>query len=124
MTLIRYKNPIEISFYYWMKQYPESSGPLDMKRFYSFVKSICRYNSEKWKSTRYLKIKILEYEPNFKKNILNEFLNLHQSLIEFYKSAYLRGRDSIEKNVKKGFYIERKIKNNQVIETLRPMKEW
>lgn len=66
MPIQHNKNPIEISFRVWMNNYPESFHPLDMDRFYVFVKTVCRY-SRKRKDSEWLREKI-----NQTKNSLTE----------------------------------------------------
>ncbi|MEN9852133.1 MAG: hypothetical protein RI996_76 [Candidatus Parcubacteria bacterium] len=84
-----HKKPTEESFINWINGYPETYHPADRDRFYTFVKTVCRYNSSNWKNGDFLKKKILEIKSNFNKNKLENILEEYESLISFYDTKYL-----------------------------------
>ncbi|EKE22220.1 MAG: hypothetical protein ACD_7C00020G0028 [uncultured bacterium] len=57
MPIKHNEHPIEQAFTVWINNYPESFHPLDMDRFYVFVKTVCRY-SRKLKDDEWLRNKI------------------------------------------------------------------
>jgi Fe-S-cluster formation regulator IscX/YfhJ len=104
-----------------MSNYPDSGHWADKERFYSFVKTICRYNARKWKDTSYLKKRILERMPHFDPKYLDYLQDLFMQLIDFHKIPPLRsigiteGPSTAESNC----YIERQVKDGQIIERLK-----
>lgn len=121
--IYKIKNPVEYSFHIWMSNYPNSGHWADKERFYSFVKTICRYNAKKWKDTSYLKKRILERMPHFEPKYLDYLLDLFMQLIDFYKTAPLRSigiakRQSVTNS---NCYIERQVKDGQIIEKILPL---
>jgi hypothetical protein len=60
MGLQKIKTPVEYSFYQWMNSFPDSTHPCDKKRFYTFVRTVCRYNAKKWKDINSVRQKILD----------------------------------------------------------------
>lgn len=124
MALIKLKNQVELSFHNWLHQHPESMHPLDMKRFYVFVKCVCVYNAKKWKDSNFLKEKILELKPNFDPDLLERLLNLYENLIEFYRISALPRCWYIDDQVDAhdGYYIERGIKNGSIYQIEKPQR--
>lgn len=85
MSLWKIKNPVEYSFFQWMNNFPDSTHWADKARFYSFVKTVCRYNAVKWKSLDFLRNKILDKNPHFDSEYLEHLIRLYDELIKFYK---------------------------------------
>lgn len=83
------KTPTAYAFHVWITNYPESFHPNDMERFYTFVKTALRYKAKTWLDTSKLKIRILEYCPNFGNENLNYFLELTRTLVEFSMTPQL-----------------------------------
>jgi len=72
--LTKIKNPVEYSFVQW-KNSPHTTGHwADKARFYTFVKTVCRYNARKWKSVDYLKKMIIKYLPDVELDFLENTL--------------------------------------------------
>ncbi|OGL31000.1 hypothetical protein A3F37_04270 [Candidatus Saccharibacteria bacterium RIFCSPHIGHO2_12_FULL_41_12] len=86
MSVIRYKNPTEYSFLVWINNFPESFHPMDMSRFYTFAKSVSRYNSKNWLKFQYFETKVLEHTSNFEADNIELFHNKLCELFDFYKS--------------------------------------
>lgn len=123
IALIKYKNQTEYSFYRWVKAFPESFHANDMERFYKFIKTVCVFNAKKWKDTRYLKERILKEIPHFDPNDLEDILISYDHMLEFYKSPSMSRTWVIEKGkTKKGYYIERGIKNGKFYEIQKEIK--
>jgi len=106
-----------------MSNYPDSGHWADKERFYSFVKTICRYNARKWKDTSYLKKRILERMPHFDPKYLDYLLDLLIQLLDFYKTAPLRSIGMAERQgaANSNCYIERKVQDGKVIEKILPL---
>jgi hypothetical protein len=121
--IYKIKNPVEYSFHIWMSNYPDSGHWADKERFYSFVKTICRYNARKWKDTGYLKKRILERKHRFDTKYLDYLLDLFIQLLDFYKTAPLRsiGIAEGQSAAYSNYYIERKVKDGKVIEKILPL---
>lgn len=94
MAIVHNKNPIEKSFQHWIDNYPESFHPLDMKRFYIFVKCICRY-SRKDKNSVWLKKKIKKSGKNLSEKTINVYCQKFVELQKFYNAPCLQIYNSI-----------------------------
>lgn len=122
MSLFKIKQPVEYSFLQWINNYPDSGHWADMERFYSFVKTVCRYNATNWKKTDYLRKKILETDPNFKQSFLEYLLELYINLLDFYKAnAYSSKLQMSERKIKRGYYVEIHVKNGSICEIEKPI---
>ena len=73
-ALVRYKNQTEYSFQVWIRNFPESTHPLDRKRFLTFAKTVCAFNATRWKNISFLKARILKEKPNFDVERLQDIL--------------------------------------------------
>jgi len=89
MTLIRFKNQTEYAFIVWMDSFPESFHPLDMQRFYGFVKTVARYRSKKWRDYDHFKQQILARKPHFAEENIDYFYELMHTCLEFHKTPYI-----------------------------------
>ncbi len=90
MPIIRNYNPIEKAFNSWIGNYPESRHPLDMERFYVFVKTVIRYSrSQDTKPHTWLKNKIIHSNHNLSEEDVDDYCNRFVELQEFYKARYL-----------------------------------
>jgi len=118
--IYRIKNPVEYSFHIWMSNHPDSRHWADKERFYSFVKTVCRYNAKKWKDARYFKKRVLQRARNFDPEYLDYLQDLFMQLIDFHKIPPFRcigiteGPSTAEGNC----YIERQVKDGQIIERI------
>jgi hypothetical protein len=124
MGLSRIKKPIEYSFHQWISAHPESRHWADKERFYTFVRTVCRYHSKKWKDQKYLKDQILARRPKFDPEYLDHILDQYLELIEFSKvfpiTSDLRIENGLE--VKRGYCIEREVVNGKVVEREVPLQ--
>ncbi|MFH1713532.1 MAG: hypothetical protein ABH896_05130 [Candidatus Jacksonbacteria bacterium] len=120
MGIIRYKNPTECSFYFWINQCPDSFHPLDMKRFYTFIKTVCRYNSKKWKSRDYLKKRIFDEKPHFDTDSLENILSLYKNLLDFHRANPFSSNIRNDLNIQRGYYIEKRVKHGKFYEKELP----
>jgi hypothetical protein len=68
-----HRNPTEESFIIWLSNYPESFHPLDMQRFYTFVKNAISYHSKRWFNKDYFESQIRLHVPMFDDNNINYF---------------------------------------------------
>ena len=78
-------HPIETSLQSWLSQHPESFHPSDMKRFYIFVKNVCRYG-RKTRDGMWLKKQISKRVRYFSQENLDKFCTLFEELQDFYKT--------------------------------------
>lgn len=82
---IQNKHPIDRAFQIWINNHPESSHPLDTKRFYIFVKTFCRYsrlpNGEEY---HWLKNR-LKNETNLSSKKINHYCDEFIKLKNFNK---------------------------------------
>lgn len=142
--IYKIKNPVEYSFYVWMKAHPDSRHWKDTERFYSFVKTVCKYNSynsKNWKTALYFKKRVLQEMPHFDEEYLDHLQNLFMWLIDFYKTPQLQtigmtdkwtkpslneimeGSNNLPANCSpsnpfKDCYVERQVKDGQFIDKL------
>lgn len=89
MTLIRFKNQTEYAFIVWMNSFPESFHPLDMERFYMFVKTIARYRSKKWRGYNYFRVQILLQKPHFDEKTIERLHDIMEHCLEFHRTPYI-----------------------------------
>ena len=68
-----HRNPTEESFIIWLSNYPESFHPLDMQRFYTFVKNAISYHSKRWFNKDFFESQIRLHVPTFDDNKINYF---------------------------------------------------
>jgi hypothetical protein len=118
-ALVKYKNPVEHSFYLWMRNHPESGHPLDKERFLKFAKNVCAFNNAgEWKQLGYLEKRILQEKPKFDQANLSQLIIIFESLIDFYRinSTSRSWQIEVGRNCKRGYYIECGIKNGQFYE--------
>lgn len=122
ITKYVHKKPTEESFINWMNGFPETYHQCDEERFYKFVKTVCRYNSSKWKDSYFLKKKILKIKPNFNQEKLEDFAEQYESLIRFYDTSYLSNvedRSSENDIVDMNHYYEVDVIKYKIIRTKR-----
>ena len=121
MTIYKIKQPVEYSFLQWINNYPDSGHWADKERFFSFVKTVCKYNASRWKKPDHLKRKILEAKPHFDREFLDRLLDLYTNLIEFYKAGACSSMRSIHSGIKRGYYIEARVKKGEIYEVELPL---
>lgn len=68
-----HKNPTEESFIIWLSNHPQSFHPLDMQRFYTFVKNAISYHSKQWFDRNYFESQIKLHIPMFDENKIDYF---------------------------------------------------
>ena len=121
MSLYKIKQPVEYTFLQWMNNYPDSGHWADEERFFRFVKTVCRYNASRWKKPDYLRKKILEVKPHFDQGFLDSLLNLYISLLEFYRTNACSSTRLSSRKIKKGHYIEVRVKKGNIYEVELPL---
>jgi len=85
MVVTKLKKPIEKAFNCWISSHPESYHPLDMHRFYVFVKTVARY-SRRQKNSSWLRGKIKKYkQTNLTEKDIEYYCNLFETLLDFSK---------------------------------------
>lgn len=82
--IVHNKHPIEQSFRVWINNYPESFHPLDMERYYAFVKCVCRY-SRREKGYNWLKEKIEKSGKGMGARNIEFYCHKFMELQKFYK---------------------------------------
>jgi hypothetical protein len=118
MGLQRVRNPVEYSFHIWMSAFPDSTHPADKSRFYTFVKTVCRYNAKNWKKSEYVRQRIIKRNPKFDLGRLEYHLRLLNELIEFYEAeAIMSGLQFTKVEVKKDHIRELIVKNDELLIT-------
>lgn len=85
MGITRIKGPTEYSFAVWVKNTPFSGHPLDEDRFYSFAKTVLKYNSTNWLDFEFYRNKFKEYK--LEKVRFKDIKNSHRRLLD-YRSFY------------------------------------
>ena len=123
MTLYKIKQPVEYSFLQWINNHPDSGHRKDKERFFIFVKTVCKYNATKWKKTEHFKKKILEAKPHFDLEFLNRLLDLYPNLIEFYMTEACQTTKLIRRTIKRGHYIEVRVKKGIIQEVELPFNK-
>lgn len=122
MSLIRYKNHTEYAFIVWMSNFPDSFHPLDMRRFYVFVKTVARYRSKKWRDYEYFKLQILARKPHFGEEDIERLHDIMQKCLEFHKTPYV---DSSAHSDDGGYgYKQIGIKDGKIYEFDVTQDEW
>lgn len=122
MTLIRYKNQIEYAFIIWMSNYPDSYHWADMQRFYTFVKTVARYRSTKWRQYDYFRQQVLTRKPHFAADDIEKFHDIMMKCLEFYKAPYI---DTINHSEDGGYgYKQVGVKNGEIYEIDITESEW
>jgi hypothetical protein len=117
-VIYKIKTPVEYSFHIWMSNHPDSTHWADKERFYTFVKTICRYRARKWKDAMYLKKRVLRIQPNFDLEHLDCLQDLFMQLLDYHNAPPLKtihiakGLSSATSN----FHIEVSVKDGQIIE--------
>lgn len=97
MPILLIKNPVEYSFILWMNSFPESMHPSDMDRFYTFVRSVARYNGKRWRKYTYFKDQILVRKPLFDQEVIDEFWSLMQHCLAYHKASEMSSGTLIDK---------------------------
>ncbi len=122
MTLVRFKNQTEYAFLVWMDSYPESFHPLDMQRFYSFVKTVVRFRSKKWQDQEYFKQQILARKPHFAERKIDYFYELMHKCLDFHRTPYIDSTGHSDD----GNYGPKQVgvKNGKIYEIKITNKEW
>lgn len=108
---ILHKNPTEESFIIWLSGYPESFHPLDMKRFYTFVKNVISYHSKRWLNKEYFKSQIKFHIPTFDEENINHFHNILEICRDYHQS---RRTPLIDDDGNE--WYERKVINHKIVD--------
>ncbi len=123
MSLRKIKHPVEYSFLQWMNSHPDSAHWADRNRFFQFVKTVARFSARKWKNREYVKSRILAIKPTFDPEFLERHLDLFSVLLDFQQVQPLTSQLSISgRDVKKGHYIEVRVKNGAIQEVEVPFR--
>lgn len=89
--LIYHRTPIDEALFVWLSNYPESFHPLDMDRFYRFVKTKIRYlRSQKWDSFGFFYEKIQKIKPTMDIKIAEKFFLMMQDFTAYDKVGCLK----------------------------------
>ena len=113
MKNIRHKTPTEESFLIWMSNYPESFHDLDDQRFYRFARCIFSYNAKRWLNKEYFTKRILELNPNFQLDNIDEFYKQILISKKYNESTKL---DCIGIDLNGDGYVQRQFINNEINE--------
>lgn len=113
MKIIRHKTPTEECFLTWMNSHPESFHALDEKLFYQFAQCIFSYRAKNWLNKTYFKSRILEINPRFLLENIDEFYNRLLIIKNFNDSWRLNTITTCDYG--DGF-IQRQVVNNRVEE--------
>ena len=120
--LIRFKNQTEYAFIVWMSSFPDSFHPLDMQRFYTFVKTVGRYRSKKWREYEYFKQQVVARKPHFAETNIDYFHDLMLKCLDFYKVPYI---DSTAHGDDHGYgYRQIGVKDGRIYELSITKDEW
>lgn len=84
MSIKHNRKLTELAFEIWIRNYPESFHPLDMKRFYVFVKTVCYY-SRKAKGGEWLREKIEKSGSKLSEEDIEFYCDKFIELKEFHK---------------------------------------
>lgn len=136
-NLVKYKSPIEYSFYQWIVDYPTSEewkerilkepsvkGCPNLELFFKFVKTIMRQgNAKNWKNWDFIRKKILYIKPNFDQGELIILKKMFQNLIEFYKTPAFKKGIHMDPNIniRSGYCLEKSVENGKFYEKEVPM---
>jgi hypothetical protein len=123
MGIVRIITPVEYSFHQWMSAYPDSTHWADKNRFYTFARTICRYNAKKWKNSEYVRERILKRKPNFDLDYLEYLLRLLDELIQYSKAYPIAcGLQFSDLDVKDGHVLEITVKNDKLEMKQKPLR--
>lgn len=123
MGLIKYKKPVEYSFYVWINSIKENYGPVGVDYFINFCKNVAYYRAKKWKDISYLRKRVLKELPNIDRQYLDDSLNEFEICMRFHEEIpYPRGFALTDDKIKFGYYEEREYKNGQFVTNLKPIK--
>jgi len=89
MSVIHNRHPIDQTFKAWIANYPESFHPLDMERFYRFVKTVCVY-SRRPKGSEWLRERIEQSGRHLDDDVVDTYCDRFVLLQEFYKVGHMR----------------------------------
>jgi hypothetical protein len=123
MGLVRILTPVEYSFHQWMSAYPDSGHSSDKDRFYTFARTICRYNATKWHNREYVRQRILKRKPHFDPEYLEYFLRLLGELIQYSKAYPIPcGLQFSDRGVKDQHVLEISVKNDKLEMKEKPLQ--
>lgn len=90
VAIIHNRHPIERTFNSWISNHPETYHPLDLERFYIFVKTVIRYSrSQDTKTYSWLKDKIHGATHHLEEEDINTYCNKFVELQKFNKARCL-----------------------------------
>ena len=75
---------VDDKFQLWISQYPESLHPLDMQRFYRFVKAVCESGS--FHDGSWLEAKISGSKHSLSEELVRRYCSLFIDLQDFYRA--------------------------------------
>jgi hypothetical protein len=115
MKPVHIVNPIEYSLVQWLDGHPESGHPLDMRRFYRFVKTVCRHRTTRWRDAEFVRAQIMSLRPSFNKRVLDQFMDLFSHLVDFNSSIpFEGGLSSADMDVSDDHYLEIRVRGGTV----------
>ena len=88
MAILHNRRPIDQTLAAWINNYPESFHPLDMRRFYHFVKTVCAY-SRSPKGSDWLRAKLKTTGKYLEAETVDHYCNLFETLQEFHKTPHM-----------------------------------
>lgn len=121
MTVIRHKTPTEECFLLWMNNHPESYHSLGERLFYQFAQCVFSYRVKKWLNKSYFKHRILEINPKFLPENIDEFYNRLLIIKNFNDNLKLNAVTTSEYG--DGF-IQRQVVNNRIEEVVITPSEY
>ena len=82
------EHPIDVSFATWIANYPESFHPLDLERFYRFVKTVCVYGRKR-RGAVWLRQKLESTNHSLDSDDIDSYCELFETLQVFYRVPHL-----------------------------------
>lgn len=117
-----HKTPIDETLYVWLKNYPESFHPLDLMRFYTFVKTKIRYSRcTKWDNLSFFAKKVREINPNLDSQIIERYFIMMRDFTEYDRARYL-GSMTLSSDPNDDYLQVRVINGNKIVEKLDKSK--
>jgi hypothetical protein len=106
MNPVHIANPVEFSFLQWLGGLPDSGHPQDMRSFYRFVKTVCRYRAKNWKDSERVRSEILKVLPSFNRASLDHLMSLYPYLVECCDTPPYVSDMYLDLPVADGHYLE------------------
>jgi len=120
---VRYKKPVEYSFYVWINGLKEDYEPVGADYFINFCKNVTYHNAKKWKNSSYLRERILKEFPEIDLQYLDDKLSEFETCMRFHEAIpYQRGYISTSYKMKSGYYEEHEYKKEKFVVNEKPIR--